>query len=352
MTRLTPSFDSEYRDQRLRLSGRYTFDAERYDAHESLSTVDARQQGAVDLRYSLTSRVVWSAGGEIARTRMPSELFAETGLLLPRARASRVTGRSTLTRELGPRTEGVAGYVFSEDRIQGGITLRTHTATFGVDRRLSSRTSSRIEYRGTLDSFDSSSRGFRLQAEPDADAASQLPAEGESHESGLKPLSVSSHAITAGWTRQLTSRLSMSVIAGPRLTGGRFVPELFMSLRSRWNRGDVSMSYQRTQTTVIGVARPVDIETVTSRVVWGAARGPSLNVTPAFYRSRAQGRRTDVYRVALGFDYPIGDKLSLDMSVDTSVQSGRLQPFLPEGTIDRHTASIRLVTAPFAKRAR
>jgi len=325
MTRVTPSFAAGYRDPRLRISGRYTFDAERYTRHAELSSVDARQQGAVDMTYALTSRVVWGANAEIATTRTPGELFVQTGLMLPRARTSRVTGRSKLTREWDSRTDGTAEYVFSEDRIHGGITVRTHAASFGAVRRLSSRTSARIEYRAAQDSFLDT---------PSVTADT------------LSTTSVLSHALVAGWSRAVTGRVRIAVTAGPRLIDARFAPELLLSLHSHRDRGDVSLSYQRTQTTVIGVARPLDVEAVTGQLVWGSGRGPSARVTPAFLRNRAFGLRTDVYRVAVGVDYPIGQRLSLDLAVDTSMQSGRLQEALPERAISRHTAAIRLVTTP------
>lgn len=330
MTRVTPSFAAGYRDPRLKISGRYTLDAERYTRHAELSSVHARQQGTVDMAYSVTSRVVWGANAEIAMTRTPGELFVQTGLMLPRARTSRVTGRSRLTREWDSRTDGTAEYVFSEDRIHGEITVRTHGATLGAVRRLSSRTSTRIEYLGTQDSF---------LDRPGATADT------------VSTTSVLSHALVAGWSHAVTGRVRIAVNAGPRLIDGRFAPELLLSLQSRRDRGDVSLSYQRTQTTVIGVARPVAVEAVTSQLVWGSGRGPSAHITPAFLRNRAGGLRTDVYRVAVGVEYPIGQRLSVDLAVDASMQSGRLQQALPEGAISRHTATIRLVTTPRIRRS-
>jgi hypothetical protein len=250
---------------------------------------------------------------------MPGELLPQTGLILPRARASRVTARSMLTRELGPCTEATAEYAFNEDRIADGLSVRVHTATIGAERHLSRRTSARIAYRGEHDSFG---------PQPAAAASS-----------------VSSHALTATWRRAVSSRVSLALTAGPRLTGSRVAPELFVTLQTRLERGAVAVGYQRTQTTVIGMPRPVDIENVTGRVVWGAAQGPSARIEPGFLRSRAGGQRTDVYRVGLGIDYPIGRTLSFDIAVDTNVQHGRLHAAFAGGRISRHTATIRLVSS-------
>ena len=334
ITRFTPSVDSDYRSPRLRIAGRYTFDAERYDTRADLSSMDARQHGAFDVRYALTPGAALSANAEISKTRMPGELLDQMEMILPRARASRVTGGTMFTRELDPRTGGTAEYAFSEDRIHGGVTVRAHKARLAAERRPSARTSARIEYRAEQDSF----RPFdSLKARPEA---------------LMTTSAVSSHALTCGWTREVTERVSLSVNAGPRLTDGRLAPELSMSLHSRLDRGEVSMDYRRTQTTVIGVARPVDIQNVTSRVVWGARRGLSVRATPGFLRSSARGLRTDVYRIGFGLEYPIGKTLSFDMAFDTNVQSGRLHQVFADGRISRHTASIRLVATPFVKRSR
>ena len=89
ITRVSPGLLSEYRSPRLNLEGRYTLDLERFADHPELSAADARQRAAINFAYRLHSPVVFAGDAEYSTTHTPSELNADSGLFLSRARAER-----------------------------------------------------------------------------------------------------------------------------------------------------------------------------------------------------------------------------------------------------------------------
>src|SRR4029077_18689565 len=108
--RISPGVLSEYRSPRLALRGRYTLDVERFAEHPELSGIAARQQAAIVLASHATPRVALAADAEYSTTHAPSELNAETGLILSRAKADRVAAHAAITRHLDRATTATMDY--------------------------------------------------------------------------------------------------------------------------------------------------------------------------------------------------------------------------------------------------
>jgi hypothetical protein len=326
VTRLNPAIDIESRRSSLTWFGRYTFDAERYVAHSDLTDMAARQHGSFGVSYAPTSRLSIAADAELSTSRIPGELFVETGIILPRADAARAAARSSLTRHLDPRTEGTIEYSFREDQVEGGLTARSHSGGVTAERRLTTRSSLTFDYRAEQSVFGSG-------PEPSTS-------------------SVMSHALGLGWTRAMTPRTRLTFTAGPRLTDGQYSPELAAAVDHRRDAAGFALTLQRTQTTMVGVSRPVQVENVAARLVWGRARGPRLRTTCALFRTSVEPLHTYVRSFGVGFEYPIGRTLSADVAFDSHSQSGRLHPAAADASIRRHTTWIRLVATPGAGRSR
>lgn len=320
ITRVSPVVDAGYRTASLDLRGHYTLDAERYSRTAALTNAVARQRAGLELRHDTTQRLTWSATAGFARTSTPTELVDQIGVLLPPARATQVSAQSTVTRHLGPRTDATADYTYTEDRVDAGVSVRTHGAALNAIRRLSSRSSTRLGYRVEW---------FGFGAQPLVPAAS-----------------TTAHVIGLEWTRKLTARTSLSVTAGPRLTGDQLSPEVSARLRSGHDRMAVSLGYQRTETAVLGIARPVGVETLSGQLEWGASRGLRLRATPAWFRNRTDLLRVDVSRIDVGLEWPVAERIAIDASVGAVLQSGRLHASFGDGSIDRYTSSVRLVVRP------
>lgn len=320
ITRVSPAVDAGYRTASLDLRGHYTFDAERYSRTTALTKAVARQRADLDLRHTATPRLTWNAGAGFARTSTPTDLVDQIGVLLPPARATQLSAHSTVTRHLDPRTDATADYTFTEDRVDAGVSVRTHGAALNAIRRLSLRSSARLGYRVDW---------FRFGPRP-----------------AVSDSSMTAHVIGLEWTHALTARTSLSLAGGPRMTDKRLSPEVSARLRSGHDRMAVSLGYQRTQTAVLGIARPVDVETLSGQLEWGASRGLRLRATPAWFRNRLDLLRVDVYRIDVGIECPVAGTISIDASVGAATQSGRLHVSSGDGSIDRYTSSVRLVVRP------
>jgi hypothetical protein len=314
ITRVSPGILSEYRSPRLALRGRYTLDVDRFANHPELSDADARQHGALDFSYHPTPRVALLADAEYSTTHAPSELNTQTGLSLSRARAERVAARSSLTRSLDPSTLGSVDYVFTQDRIEGGIEIFTHAATAGATRHLSLR--------------DTVSADYQL------------------HQYFFGTAAQTSHGLRLGWTRGITERSTFSIAAGPQMTNGSLTPELSASIRYQFIPGDVSFAYARSQTTALGLVGLADTQKVSATATWRPRRSLRVHVAPAFFHSVHSAVQADVYQLSLGVTRQIVPGLSLDTAMTADVQHGRLAADRAAETIPRQNVMISLVVEP------
>jgi hypothetical protein len=324
ITRVSPAIDAGYRTTSWELRGHYTLDADRYARTPALTNAAARQHFDLDFQHDATPRLTWNANAGFTRTSTPSELLDQTGVLLPPAPATHLAAQAAVTRHLSPRTDGTVEFSFTKDGIDNGASVRSQAAAVNAIRRLSVRSSARVGYRAEWFGFGPQPR--------------------------VSARSVVAQLIGFEWTYAVTGRTSISVAGGPRMTGEELSPDVSASLRRSLDRLKTSVGYQRTQTAVLGVARPVGVESLFGQFEWGPSRGPRLRARPAWFRNRMDGRRVDVYRLDVGIEYPLAETISIDASAAASTQSGRLHAFPADGSIARHTSSIRLLVRPRVSR--
>jgi hypothetical protein len=324
ITRVSPGMESDFRTERWIASGRYTLDMERYATHHDLTSGGARQHATAALTYHATRRVRLTGGADFVTTRTPHELNVLSGLAFARTRGSRVSAHSTLTRDLNPVTSGTMEYIFSQDRLGRSFEAATHAAAVRAVRRTSPRT--RI------------SGWYRIERYGFATASSD-------------PWTLTSQSLNAGLTHEITPRLTASLEAGPRVTEYTVRPELSASIVWATPQGDVSLAYQRTQTTVFGAVGPADVQSVRVSLARRIARALDVRLTPAVFTSALAGERAAVYAVAASVVRRLSSELALELSVDSSMQRGNLSRSAGVTTIPRHTALIRFVAAP-ARRGR
>jgi hypothetical protein len=317
VTRVSPGILSEYRSPLLALRGRYTLDTDRFANHPELSGTDA-QHGAIDFSYHPTRRVALAAGAEYSTTHTPSELNTATGLSLSRARAERVAAHSSFTRSLDRSSVGTVDYVFTQDRVAGGIEILTHAATVGANHRLSLR--------------DTVSAGYQLRQYFFGTAAQ------------------TSHGLRFGWTHGITERSTFSIDGGPRVTDRSPASELSASIRYQYSLGDVSLAYARTQTTAIGLVGIADTQKVSATATWRPRKSLRMQVAPACFHSVHAGLQADVCRLSLGVAHRIVPGLSLDTVMTADVQHARLSAGLANETIPHQNVMISLVVEPARSR--
>jgi hypothetical protein len=317
VTRVTPSLETQYLSRPLTFTGRYTLDAERFADHPDLTAIDDRQNAAVDFLYRPSGRSSLDADASFTRTHTPGELNAQNGFSLTRALAERVRVHPTFTRQLDAITSATVEYSFTEDSLPwlaGGTRLRTHTVSFGAQRRLSTRGTVTARY--------------------------------EAQRFAFGPATVTtSQALIVGWTHDLTRQTGFALSGGPRVTNGSVASDISASIHRRARVLDLSLAGARTRTTLIGLDGTADVESVTGAVRWDASRSLQMRIEPGVFRSAQLGLQSRSYQVAFRASRLLTKELSIVAEYDVSSQHGNVYPTIGFNAISRHTASISVVGA-------
>lgn len=325
ISRLSPEIQAGYQSARLTLLGRYTFDTEVFADHPELTTAQARQQASTEFQYLPTRLLTLAFDSEYLDTQTPGEFNATTGLEVGRARAQRFSLSPSIAYRFDPLTAGTGGYVFTKDELAGGVLAETHTTDLGLDRRITPRDTGSFSYTFRQFAFGGgdTTRPFRS---------------GDT---------IASSAFTLGWTREVTPLTSFTLRGGPRFSEGLVDPEVSASIRHRLKRGEVSFTYARSQTTVIGRTGTLDTESFAAAVTYQPLRFLQVSAAPSFFKSTNATFKAKVYRVNLGATYQITKWLSLVGSYEFSLQQGGLGRLRNE-EISHNLFLLRLVaTNPF-----
>jgi hypothetical protein len=314
ISRLSPAIEAGYRSAALTLLGRYTLDAESYAQHSELDTTRARTQAAMDFRYQPTRLLTLSADLNDTKTQMPGELNLETGLQLGRARAERLSIAPAAAYRFGPLTAGTAAYTFTRDKLEGGMGADTHTAALSLDRRISQRDTMSLAYTFRQFLFDGQD-------------------------------TTTAHVVTLGGTRAITPQTTVSLVGGPRFSEGSIDPEVSASIRHVRKRGELSLNYARSQSTVIGQAGAVATETFGATAAYLLGPSWEIQAAPSFLSSRRGALQADVYRMNLATSYRITKSLSLNGSYQFNSQRGSLDIASGEEITRRNVVLLSIVVA-------
>ncbi len=296
ITRVSPGLECTFLTPRLSLSARYDFDAEVFSEHPELTNYQSRRNAGLQARYRLEPRLELVTSAGYADTRTPGELnlgtggTGSTGLLLGRARGEQMVAAAGAEYRLGPLNSLTVDYTFTGERLSGGPWSRLQTQTLGIERNLDARSS--ITFRGLA-------RFYSFEDRP------------------METVPV----VTAGWSRQLTQRLSVSLSGGPRFSDSPGA-EVLAELRMRWQRSEVGVNYARTQSMVIGLSGHFDTESASGLMRWGWESGFEMRAGPSFLRTRGGGLEAMVYRLNLELLAPLGSWLTVSGSADFGVQRG------------------------------
>jgi hypothetical protein len=315
--RFSPRLEAARQSQKLAISSRFALDADRFAQHPELSTARARQDAAVDARYSVSRRLSIASVASFTETQTPADLNQITALTPGRAQARRVTLHPSATYGLGPRADARFGYTVTSDTVQGGVSVTTQTAAASIEGRVSERTRVNVEY---LDQY------FVF-------GGSQTSA---------------SHAITAEWTRELNRGTTLALRAGPRVTRGVLAPEIAATARHLQRAGDLSLSYQQTQTTLIGLTGVADVKAVTAaaeRELWQRFR---LVASSGVLRTRLSDGSSLTYRFAGTCAWTLARGLAVEAGYDADRQRGNPYAAQPAQNIRRNRAMVTLVVGQAA----
>jgi hypothetical protein len=297
VTRVSPGLEAEHRSSRATVFGRYVLDLDRFAGHPELTAADGRQQASVRLQARGSRRLGLFLDADFTRTHTPGELEVHPAIV----------------RQIGPVMEGRLDYTWTDERLFGGVATRSHRADVQIERQVSRKDVVDAKY------------GVRTY-----DFTSGEP--------------VISHVVAAGWSRQVTRQTSVEVRGGPVLTERRLAPEVFAVWRHQRRAADLSLTYARTQTTLIGFERTVDTESVAVSAAYRPTQRLQIRMAPAVYRTTSSGQRANAGRLTLEADLQMTSRLSVRTSYDGTLQRGALMP-APAGSIARHLVQVSLVVA-------
>jgi hypothetical protein len=337
--RVTPGLSLTYETPRSSWFGTYSFDAERYRAHPFLTTPHARQNGSMIARLWPASETTITMAGGYDTTMVPFELNGSTGLGLGLGRpdAWRWYGSPEVKRQLTAATAIDAIYQLSRE----GVTLGESVTTNAIEVTLSHQVTGRDELR-----IKGISRQFFFA----------------SHDA------VMSQGALVGLKQRLTPLVTWSVDVGPRFTSGSVEPEIEASLVRRGSATDLMVSYDRTQTTAIGVVGLVDVQRAVATIDHRLPNQMNATVQAGAYSNSVGVSDIKVYRASLSLSKYLGRNVSVSMGYGLDVQFGFLGIVAPimttfadlapvarspslqdNGWLHRNVVLFRLVIAPQAR---
>lgn len=314
IVRLGPAVNTGYRSVPLTLDGHFSVDAERYWRHPELDSDLARKNAEVNVDYRVNSVLTLSADSSYIETQTPGELTPETELELGRARAERLAFGSGALYRFDSVTTGAVRYDFSRYELADGIDSEVHVLRLNLDRRLSRRDAIGFDYR-----FD----GFRFDTAESVDA----------------------HTVLFRASRELTPRATVSLGGGPRFFEGEIDPELSASWRYKLERGQVEMTYEKSQTIVIGRPGTTVVEGIGAAFNYSFGAYSEMRIASSMQSSRFGGLEADVFSLDFEVSHRITRYLTLVGVYGYSSQDGNLDT--PSfGEITRNVAWLSLVVAP------
>jgi hypothetical protein len=144
-----PSFEGSYESPTVRLLGLYSFDAQRSN-FSSLNTLDARRHALGETRLRTSPFTTLGLALRYDRSETPGEIDVESGVLGERRQAERLEVTPTVARRFGPRTTMTAGYDWTTESLVDGERGALHAGRTSLTREISPRTALSGSYVGRL----------------------------------------------------------------------------------------------------------------------------------------------------------------------------------------------------------
>jgi hypothetical protein len=268
------------------------------------------------MHYQVSPRLDLGFNGGFTDTNTPAELNITTGLGYLRQRAKQLMFIPSARLRISPTIAMRASLTSTDERVVGGSNMRSRLFAAGVDRRMTPRDMFSFDYeQGHYD--------FRLNSTANQTNTSLL---------------------RGTWNRDIDSRTHLTLSAGPRLTAGALTPELAASLTHRWVFSSIAISASQTQTTAVGVDRPVQVRAMDVRLSWTPTQTFSAYVDPAIFRTDRLGLQATVYHAAVGARYALTPFAGFDAVYSFDSQHGVIDPLRPVGAFSRSMLSVGFST--------
>jgi hypothetical protein len=294
ITRFTPGVELGYRSEPFTLLARSYFDSEIYVDNSQLDDAAARKFASLELKYLPYRLLTLSLDVGYTDTTTPTGLTGAAGLQLARSHATELVAIPVAAYQLTPLDLLKLRYWFARDTVEGEPTLYVHRIEPSVSHQFTSLDTGLLSYRASI-----------FQTE------------------GLR--TVSSHAPTVGWIRQLTPVTSITVQAGPRfIDDGSVEPEVHARLEHAFKVARVALDYQRTDGIRLGTSGPIEVETIAGSVEMEPLKLLTVKVGPSYTRTFGGVLEPTptirVYSLGMSAAYPITSWLTARASYSFAYQ--------------------------------
>jgi hypothetical protein len=315
---VSPALLSAIETPRAALRGSYSIDMRRAVDFSTLNNLEARRHGMLGAAFRQTPRFALDLDGRYDRTDEAGELNFETGILLPRARATRWELGPSFTYKATPIVTVHGQYNWVQESIEHGIATDEHVGRILVSRQLSARASIDAGYVG------------RRFINGDAEETSQ--------------------AALAGVTYALGPFATLGVQGGPRYSSTRHLePEIVASLGRRApNIIRYGLDYWRGESIVLGVLGPVEVSSGTGRISVPLRQNIEIGTTAGVFDSESlfQGQAR-VYHAEVAASWRPKALYAIAVSYGADFQHGDIRTsLLNDRDIVRHVFQVGLTVAP------
>jgi hypothetical protein len=263
--RVTPGLQASYQSTPITLIANYRFDSELYNKIHSLSTVQQRQFGTLELRTRPSSNWTLDNTFGYAQTRTPFELNFLTSAQVARFKTERFLVNPRTEYRIDSLTKFRGEYAFSKDIFADQVEINSHIFNLGLERRVGAHDWIGPGYVG---------RHFTFGGDLNSPIAGFLGGNAEN---------VTSHAFVMTWAHDFTADTRLDVRAGPRVTNGTLDdrPEAYVGIRRRIQGGEVSLGYTSALTTIIGTVGSTRSDSIGARLVYEPVKHFTVTAAPS-----------------------------------------------------------------------
>jgi hypothetical protein len=197
-----------------------------------------------------------------------------------RTEALAFTASPRLSYNIDPLTTANAGYVFTRADVSGEAENDQHLFSVGLSRAFGRRDRGAITY--SFSYF------------PEGDQDTQGTQDTQDAQDAQASESETVHTVLLSWTRLVTDALTVSLGAGPQITGEEDTDlAAFAAVNYRLRAVSFSLGYSRTMTVVLGRQGPQDSDTVTAGLAYQATRDLSFSLLASYSLSASRGQSSN-----------------------------------------------------------
>ena len=259
ITRLSNGWKIGYRSRPFTLLLTSSLDGELFANHHELDGLNRTQVG-LESEWIPTLPLTLRLSALFTKTQTPSELAPNLGLQLGRRDSTQLSLASSAVYRFDLRTSTELAYSYLQSESEG-VTSTTHEPRLRLVERLSHVDTGTLTYALRLTESESNGAG--------------------NSNTGAGNSSTLSHIVTLGWNRRLSATTSVTLEAGPRITGSQLGAEVNAGVSHRFFRlVDGSLGYSRSSSPIIGQTGTADTQALSGhlsmeplrsfRVVFGA----------------------------------------------------------------------------------